>query len=1039
MSDVASNRPSIGSMDANDDLNGDLNDDLMSESAYSSFSSQQKQNRSGSFRNSIDADSSFSSSAFLHAYNHEDVDGNAPLGPNCIYDLTYGSDQARASRNRAPKTSVTINGGSTTVVNLRTPTSRDIKQIQLSKLKAKAKDSELQRYLESEKDYAAFESSYNSLTEDSLQMLAGLSSDKDSSNTTDHMSNIPQVFRESEFHLDNPRVFRQVIGDSTVVDIQESSGFIDNPELQNKLSHYLDIVEVNLVKEISSASNSFFSTIGDIQDIHTQFNTSTGQFRTIVEKLEQLETDQAHLGASIVDKIIRRRNVERLESLVLQVQLVTKILDVAHHDYRAGHHAQCLERVAEIEKLVAASPQSEYSASFPHPLVPLTDLAGLGDVNRQLHDLKAECSRGFVDRFVEILMVDLRDHYSRVPLDDTYERISSSISSKRTHRPINRSFQTLEETTKNQLAQFVQILSKSGYLVDAFTQYQAKVVVEIKDIIKAKLPTKNDNTPSDSTAPSRASSVPPENSNTPSSLSSHLRSMSDQEFESMLRTVFANLSECLRRLSAHQKLLLDLALTAIAPDTSSSLDVTTFDITSTINKAIELTQIRMAKVINVRSEQLADLSLERYLRFYGLASAYLQECELINPGYVASNAGSSLNEWIKNHTTYFVHRFHSNTLRNLIAECDKDQWKEVTAASTLSQTQDLVNELIEHAKYVESDGASGFSGATWLQALSVVPEPSETSPQIREDIAKIEIGNESFFVPDLACSSITHIRDYLAIQKVFSSRNSTVENNLLNYFKLMNSRASQAVLNAGATRTAGLKHIKTKHLAVCLQFIEYNIALLEACEPLFHRTRASAQPPNSEELTYERVVGNYKDHENELFSKLVSIMHDRTLNHCAAIVKINWAEPLKPPQQCHSYMETLVKETLIVAKALSKYLPEIKYSFVMSQIFDNYKKLLVNCYCTKLPQFKDFNEKHSLLKDIDYFRVKMSELSGYGNSGQVIWENVNSLPTIEDTHMDEIMKHNIEGEQRPQSAEPVAEKKVSNEELFDVSKELENE
>ena len=515
--------------------------------------------------------------------------------------------------------------------------------------------------------------------------------------------------------------------------------------------------------------------------------------------------------------------------------------------------------------------------------------------------------------------------------------------------------------------------------------------------------------------------------------------MSEEEFELMLRTVFANLSECLRRLSAHQKVLLDLALTAMPPDTTSSFDVTTFDITSTINKSIELTQIRMAKVINVRSEQLADLSLERYFRFYGLTSAYLQECELINPGYVASNAGSSLNEWIKNHTTYFVHRFHLNTLRALITECDKDQWKEVTASATLSQTQDLVNELIEHAKYVELDGANGFSGKTWLQALSVVPEPSETSQKIREDITKIEIGKESFFVPDLDCSSIKHIRDYLAIQKAFSSRNNTVENNLLNYFKLMNSRASQAVLNAGATRTAGLKHIKTKHLAVCLQFIEYNIALLEACEPLFQRSRALSQPPNTDELTYERVLGNYKDHENELFSKLVSIMHDRTLNHCAAIVKINWAEPLKSPQQCHSYMETLVKETLIVAKALSKYLPEIKYSFVMLQIFDNYKKLLVDCYCTKLPQFKDFNEKHSLLKDIDYFRVKMSELSGYGNSGQVIWENVNSLPTIEDTHMDEIMKHNIEGEHRPQSAEPVAEKKVSNEELFDVSKELEYE
>lgn len=1060
MSDVPSNRPSIGSIDANDDLN----DDLVSESAYSSYSSQPKHARSGSFRNSFDADSSFLSSAFFHTYNNEDGDSDAPLGPNCIYELTVGSDQARANHNRPPKASVAINGGATTVANLRTPTLKDIRQVQLLRLRSKTKDQDLAPFVELEAEFAAFELSYNLLTEDSLQILAGLpggshGDDPGRDGGPDHLENVPGVFRDADFRLDNPRVFRQVLGDAAV-DTEEAAAFVDNPEIQARLSHYLDIVEVNLVREIAAASNSFFATIGDILDIHGQFATSTLQFRAIVDKLEHLEGSQAAQGAKIVDRLVERRNVERLELVVLQVQLVTKVLEVAQEEFREVQHARCLENVAEIEYLLAGSQDLRYARMFPHPLVPLAELAGLADVTRQLHELKAECSRGFVDRFVDVLMADLKQHYIRVPEQDTYERIALSIGPKRSTRPINRSFQTLDGLIKQLLSESVAILARSGYLVDAFSQYQARAVAEIKDIIKEKLPTsKNDDTPLDSANVSRASSVPPENPNTSTSLSSYLRSMSADEFERMLRVVFAHLSECLRRLSAHQKVLLDLALTALPPHALADFDVTSFDITTTINKSIELTQIRMAKVINVRSEQIADLSVDGYLRFYGLASAYLQECELINPGYVASSAGSSLNEWIRNHTSYFVHRFHLNTLRSLIAECDKDQWKEVASDSQLREIQGVVDEVVGHAEWLELEGSRGFSGTLWLAGMQVVTEAGrgqdakdkadepkskdnaesnqDASSDSASSISKITIGEHSYFVPDLAGASARHIRDYLAVQKAFSPRNSTVENNLLNYFKLMNSRASQAVLNAGATRTAGLKHIKTKHLAVCVQFIEYNIALLVACEPLFRRSRALSQPANSDELTYERVVGNYKDHENELFSKLVSIMHDRTLNHCQAIVKIDWSQPLKHPQQCHPYMETLVKETIIVAKALSKYLSEIKYSFVMLQIFDNYKKLLVECYCTKLPRFKDFNEKHSLLKDIDFFRVKMSEVSGYGNSGQVIWENVNSLPTIEDAHMDEIMKHTIEGE-RTQSPAPNEESgEAAAEELFDVTKELE--
>lgn len=226
----------------------------------------------------------------------------------------------------------------------------------------------------------------------------------------------------------------------------------------------------------------------------------------------------------------------------------------------------------------------------------------------------------------------------------------------------------------------------------------------------------------------------------------------------------------------------------------------------------------------------------------------------------------------------------------------------------------------------------------------------------------------------------------------------------------MNSRVSQAVLGAGATRTAGLKHITTKHLALCTRFIEFNIALLSVVQGGFKEA-----PEQTEQLTFKKMIGEYKCHETELFAKVITIMEERTVSNCNKLPEINWAEPIKHPQQCHPYMESLVRDTLTVAKVLMRYLPEAKYSIILLRIFDNYKRLFVEAYCTRLPPFKDFNEKHNVLRDVDYFRVKLSDISGYKNSGQVIWENVNLMPTEEDTKMDEVMLSNtiVEAKQEP--------------------------
>lgn len=1050
------------------DTSANINEDITWASEYLEGSPKRAlESVFSNFRGSIDGGSTIMNAFNILKQGVADEDERSstafsPLGPNSIFELTVASDAARVRQNRRLKHQVTLNGGATTVYNLTKPTNKDIPQIQLHSLKNKVSNAQLTADLVTNvlSDYKGFELSYKALTKEVLQQFsehqenAG-SLDSDVANGSDEEMRdiIPSVYEDPEFRLDDPRIFREVMENSKVLpdlELSDSTHIVHNTEVQEKISKYLDTVEIELIQEISKTSDSFFSTLGDIQTIKSQSADCLTQFHGIMAKMDELEEGQAKIGLNILDLLDERRSVNHLESSVLQIKSVMSSFDKANELFNEGKNSDCLNWIVVIENLLQGVDREDYSdpdsfalyPKFHYPLVPLKNLPALKRVMRDLQRLKQACSQGYIKNFVDLLLENLRYHYKSVSATDTMNRIYISIDRTRKYssNPVSRLYTEIDLIVKENLREFINNLSKSGQLVQAFDEYQDKIIAEVKAIIRNGLPNNSAESAmeANSNHSSRASSYPP--GTTPleatpvvgsngGTLSSNIKSLSAKEFNEMMKDIYAKLSECLRRLTIHQKLLLDLSLSSLSPDVSQNMDVMALDITNSINKAIEITQVRLVKVLNVRLEQLGDASVEDYLYLYLLSSAYLLECEFINPVFVATGPGSSLTEWVKNHVAYFLHRFHSNSIKRFASLCDKETWKECISNEVVASAQLVVDELIAYSYYFETGGREGIDGSKWMSLLDFYDngDPKDSSriaPSLPEPtgLPRLEVNGLGYLIPPLVIKVIENTRDYIIISKIFASRATQIESNLLTFFNVVNSRISQAILNAGATRTAGLRHITTKHLALCIQTIEFFTAFLESIQFTYKNlsVEISQINPGSDEQSFTGIISHYKDHEKELFSKLVSIMHDRTLNHCIAVTKLDLSQPLKHPQQCHPYMETLVKETITVAKVLGKYLQDKECSTILLQIFDNYKKLLVNCFCTELPQFKDFNEKHSLLKDIDYFRVKLSEIPGYGNSGQVIWENVNSLPTIEDARMDQIMRNNIEGERAAAAAAATA-------------------
>lgn len=1056
---LGSNRGSI-------DESVDLDDDLALESETGSITPREKHSNKHSdsyrsIRRSMESEGSYLSPSYFQMFNDSSINDSrntefSPLGPNSIHELTVASKVLELKRRKAPKRVVTINGGATTVHNLASPSVRDIPQIRLPKLKQKISDSQLkEKYIDCcEEEYKKFDLSYKQLTEDALQIFAeqedensgnadsaSVSSEvQENDKNNDKISDIPPIFFDENFRLDDPRIYEKVIGKSGITSFSEGdydereASSVPKGNLQENLSKYLDIVEVHLIKEISKTSNSFFDTLVDIKDVQTQTERCSSNFDGILNKLSELQLSGSERGLNILKKIKDRKNIDSLESTMLQLSYILRLFELSKKSLRNEKYEKGLNECLAVEKLIEGSTiglDDEYQFLYPKlssPYVNLKSFPPLSGVISEVRNLKNECSMSFIESFISFLLGDLHDHYELTSYEDTLKRLLNSMSKKKKNIvQHNRNYMEMKEEKRSQLKRFVFNLSKSGNLNRAYAMYLERIINEIKAVIRNNLPSTNKARESFSDLNSALSKGKPSGNpyqqESNSSLVFNLRTMSDENFILMLNKIFANISECCRRLTLHQKNLLDFALTIIPQHYTKDVDVMALDIGFAINKAIEISQVRLAKIINVRLDQIADSNVEQYLRLYALTSAYLNECELINPGFLSSGAGSSLSDWLKNHVNYFIHRYHLNALMEFTNACNKEVWREETDENLLQRCQKNLDEIISYVTYVESKGLKGNSVDSWLAFMNPFDNEGDSLNKLesseKELNGQIWINHDSFIVPPLTLLIVRQTKDYLILHKFFSQRSSLMVSDIIQFFELVNLRSAQAILNAGATRTAGLRSILTKNITLCIRLTEFDIKVLESIRTLEDQDSGA---PSSREFTsqenhnFAKVIDDSSNFENDLFMKLVTMMQDRVINHCNTIAQLDFSKPFEQNQQCHSYMEILVKNTLSVSKTLSTYLPELKISFVLLQIFDIYKNTLTECYCTRLPQFKSFDDKYSLLKDIDYFRVKLSDLPGYGNSGQIIWENVNALPTIEDVQMEQKMKNEIEEEKKEKSA-----------------------
>ena len=143
---------------------------------------------------------------------------------------------------------------------------------------------------------------------------------------------------------------------------------------------------------------------------------------------------------------------------------------------------------------------------------------------------------------------------------------------------------------------------------------------------------------------------------------------------------------------------------------------------------------------------------------------------------------------------------------------------------------------------------------------------------------------------------------------------------IISYLQLFNSRATQLILGAGATRIAGLKHITAKHLALASRALSFVSTLIPYVREFVRRHLGAGPQMSSVMGEFDKVRRAYQEHQASISDKLIDIMSGRVAICIRSMTSINWDEA--SDKALSPYMETLTKETGTLHRVLSKHLPE---------------------------------------------------------------------------------------------------------------------
>lgn len=393
------------------------------------------------------------------------------------------------------------------------------------------------------------------------------------------LSTIPNVYFEEDFHLENPRTFDVVSERSEVIrpaHAESDKGTLNgnataprkalatNAILQEKLSWYMDTIEVHLINSISNASTTFFTALGSLKELHSEAADSVERIKALRTELEALDEEIATKGLQIVHKRQRRENLQQLNDAVLQLRQIVEGVSNCEALVDAGEVDKALASIDSLEKLIAGKRGTDGEEQHSIRLRDLRTASALQGVNADLALLRARIGKAYETNFQNILIRDLQGHVESVSIQEVLLRWSHAASRAKGGLVKSPSiFPTYLTSTGDLRAQLVPNmvgLHRAKHIAMATALYRESVLREVRNLIRRPLPSSNDDDNESMMSVSTASGGGRQRSTQEKSsiLARNLRALDAEAAEELLITIYIGVTETLRRLTTQVKVLLDI-------------------------------------------------------------------------------------------------------------------------------------------------------------------------------------------------------------------------------------------------------------------------------------------------------------------------------------------------------------------------------------------------------------------------------------------------------------------------------------------------
>lgn len=732
------------------------------------------------------------------------------------------------------------------------------------------------------------------------------------------ISAIPKIFLEPNFNLNNLETFNAVfphLAKSSATDLHVSvkeaskaTSVTDQSQsnnsaklLQEKLTHYLDIIEMQIAQQVAQKSEAFFHSMTSHDTLMEQLAQTISVVKNLREKIGSIDKALVKDSLTIIkSERIRRNYVEvheklKLMATVLQTQSTIQLL-LSTPDYVAA-----LELIYTTQDLLAH------------------DLAGI----HSFRHLSSE-----LNEMIKVIGTLMSGEFKRYATADL-------------NRPLLESENQVLEGDK--LSCIVLGMLRSGCF-DFVDSYRQETISAIQAAIKQAMIEIVSNS---ETANQRITGD--------CSLDDQLKALAVEEWTLLLKNATTALCRLVRRVkkacdvmqqavdASAGKLSTDIQNDSDASDTnipvmSSDCFLSAEDhehvsrnLRQLLSSTCQYTQERCAQLLSSKTiiwpeekyystliesnstisphwlaERATLMQLTELSQHVDLLS---EECEAICPDTPTSYLRSAF----KSQATKFMQRFHYERMTKLSLILESETWRQ---AEVPVEFQQLLNQISDSGKF-------------YLSREEIEKLMSESG---RKPADVLFVGEEKFAVVGTVLMLVNIASEYCVRAEEMPLSAPSLLRYLSELLQTFNSRSCQLVLGAEAVSDkTGLKKITSTNLVLVLRALQLVLWLIPHIRLHFQ----SLSPEPFRMTVLDAVTQQIKTHVRDVQSKLLSIMGPLV----ASELRLWEAKPPVPSKAFQNICKHLRK----LHEAVSGILPE-------NQTHDLYRS--INC------AFKDALRDH---------------------------------------------------------------------------------